>query len=177
MKHQRHSGNGSPVWLLENCLKLPVCYGNEKVARWIHNSKTNCLVCIVRRQSNRTLTSKAWKISFQLLVQFVRLNYWFARSLRLRNWWFSLTSDKGLACRRVTTKQKETPIKVLSTRSVRMNLARPFKAGKDQRGVRRRVATTETGFNCRYATRTSNDLIPALKRRAKFIATLCVEDL
>ena len=57
-----------------------------------------------------------------------------------------------------------------------MNLARPFKAGKGQRGVRRRVATPETGFNRRYATRTGTNVIPALKRRAKFIPTLRVED-
>ena len=40
----------------------------------------------------------------------------------------------------------------------------------------RRVATPETGeFNRRCATRTGNNLIPALKRRAKFIPTLRVE--
>jgi hypothetical protein len=42
----------------------------------------------------------------------------------------------------------------------------------------RRVATPETraGFNRRYATKNRNNLIPAMKRRAKFIPTLRVED-
>src|SRR6266581_3391065 len=43
----------------------------------------------------------------------------------------------------------------------------------------RRVATPEIGalFNRRYATKRGNHLIPALKRRAKLIPTLRVEDL
>jgi hypothetical protein len=41
----------------------------------------------------------------------------------------------------------------------------------------RRVATLETGLNRRYATSAKKDLIPALKRRAKFVLTLRVEDL
>jgi len=60
-----------------------------------------------------------------------------------------------------------------------MNLARPFKAGKAWRGGPRRVATLEKGgvdFNRRYATRTGNDRIPELKRRAKFTPTLRVEN-
>ena len=42
----------------------------------------------------------------------------------------------------------------------------------------RRVATHELGtaFNRRYATKPSPDPIPALKRRAKLIPTLRVED-
>jgi hypothetical protein len=93
---------------------------------------------------------------------------------------------------------------MLSTRSVRMNLARPFKGNNilddillpfqgrgpragNPRGVEgregpiaraRRVATSETGANSIVATRRkqANNLIPALKRRAKFIPTLRVED-
>jgi len=42
MKHQRNSGDGSPVRLFENCLKLAVFYRNEKIARWIHSCKANC---------------------------------------------------------------------------------------------------------------------------------------
>ena len=68
---------------------------------------------------------------------------------------------------------------VLSTRSVVMTLGRPFKAGKWSTERSRRVATSETRaqFNRRYATRTGDDLIPALKRPANFIPTLRVEDL
>ena len=67
---------------------------------------------------------------------------------------------------------------MFSTRSVDVNLARPFKAGNVQPRCSRRVVTPETkgGFNRRYATSTGNNLIPALKRRAKFIPTLRVED-
>ena len=63
-------------------------------------------------------------------------------------------------------------------RSVDMNLARPLKAGKAERDMPRRVATAEieAEFNHRYATGTANNLIPALKRRAKFIPTLRVEN-
>jgi len=58
-----------------------------------------------------------------------------------------------------------------------MNLARRFKAGKEPPKCLRRIATPETGanFNRRYATRTAQNLIPALKRRAKFMPTLRVE--
>ena len=42
----------------------------------------------------------------------------------------------------------------------------------------RRVATFDTSIlNRRYATTASKNLIPALKRRAKFAVTLRVEDL
>ncbi len=59
-----------------------------------------------------------------------------------------------------------------------MNLARPFKAGKVQRGLARRVVTREvkTQFNRRYATRTGANQNPALKRRAKLIPALHAED-
>ena len=50
-----------------------------------------------------------------------------------------------------------------------MTLDRPFKAGKMQQDEPRRVATPEAEavFNRRDEKR--HDLIPALKRRAKFI--------
>ena len=65
---------------------------------------------------------------------------------------------------------------MLSTRSVGMNLARPFKAGRESARTPRRVATTETaGINRRYATRTFGNFNPALKRRAKLRPTLRVE--
>src|SRR5205809_4783253 len=55
---------------------------------------------------------------------------------------------------------------------------RLFKAGQGQK-CSRRVATPEIGalFNRRYATKRGNHLIPALKRRAKLIPTLRIEDL
>jgi hypothetical protein len=56
-----------------------------------------------------------------------------------------------------------------------MNLARPFKAGNGPTRRSRRVATRETGFNRRYATRTNTNLVLALKRQAKFMPTLRVE--
>jgi outer membrane protein TolC len=66
---------------------------------------------------------------------------------------------------------------VSSTRSVSMNLARPFKAGKKVTKHSRRVATPESSLNRRYATREVNEMFQALKRRAKFILTLRVEDI
>ncbi|HBB89059.1 MAG TPA: hypothetical protein DC047_15750 [Blastocatellia bacterium] len=64
-----------------------------------------------------------------------------------------------------------------STRSVRTNLARPFKAGNDQAEHSRRVATLETRAYSIVATRRKQkkDLIPALKRRAKLVQTLRVK--
>jgi hypothetical protein len=58
-----------------------------------------------------------------------------------------------------------------------MSLARPFKAGKNKHGLPRRVATPETRViqpSLRDANR--DNRIPALKRRAKLIPTLRVED-
>jgi HAE1 family hydrophobic/amphiphilic exporter-1 len=52
----------------------------------------------------------------------------------------------------------------------------PFKAGGKVMRRLRRVATLETGLNRRYATRTDSYQIPALKRRAKLMPTLRVED-
>ena len=60
---------------------------------------------------------------------------------------------------------------MLSTRSVEMSLARPFKAGKSSAKYSRRVATTERGaeLSCRYATVKDLMSLPqALKDRAKF---------
>jgi hypothetical protein len=67
---------------------------------------------------------------------------------------------------------------VLSTRSVDMSLARPFKAGKVKQNRPRRVATHETGSRIQssLSDENRNDLIPALKRRAKLMPTLRVED-
>ncbi len=65
-----------------------------------------------------------------------------------------------------------------STRSVGVNLAQPFKAANFQASVRvakRRLKQAE--LNRRYATRASKNLSPALKRRAKLILTLRVEDI
>jgi hypothetical protein len=64
-----------------------------------------------------------------------------------------------------------------STRSVGMNLARPFKAGNPQPSgpASRSDVRTSGEFNRRYATGTANNLIPALKGRAKFRPTLRVE--
>jgi hypothetical protein len=67
--------------------------------------------------------------------------------------------------------------KVGSTRSVDMNAALPFKAGKDAISRSRRLATPEAAFNRRYATTTSTNVVPALKRRAKFTPTLRVADI
>jgi hypothetical protein len=67
--------------------------------------------------------------------------------------------------------------KFSSARSAGMSLARPFKAGKGHESYQRRVATLEIDeFNRRYATSPANHVIPALKRRAKLIPTLRVED-
>jgi hypothetical protein len=49
-------------------------------------------------------------------------------------------------------------------------------AGKSQRGDPRSLATPELRFNRRFATKDRNNLIPALKRRAKFNPTLRVAD-
>jgi hypothetical protein len=60
-----------------------------------------------------------------------------------------------------------------------MNLARPFKAGKGQGLYSRRVATPETRGRIQSSLRdekTAMDLIRALKRPAKFMPTLRVED-
>jgi hypothetical protein len=53
----------------------------------------------------------------------------------------------------------------LSTRSVGMNLARPFKAGKSVTEQLRRVATHEKGheFSRRYATSTKNNRYPGVE--------------
>jgi len=53
-----------------------------------------------------------------------------------------------------------------STRSVGMNLARPFKAGDHVYDVSRRVATIEYGyiFKRRYATRFNLFTLPGLER-------------
>jgi hypothetical protein len=59
-----------------------------------------------------------------------------------------------------------------------MNLARPFKAGRSSQDRTRRVATLErSGIqpSLRDEIR-DDDLIPALKRRAKFNPTLRVEE-
>ena len=65
-----------------------------------------------------------------------------------------------------------------SARSVGLNLARRFNAGIRVLRFSRRVATIEfPGFTRRYATRTHRWFFPALKGRAKFIATLRVEAL
>jgi hypothetical protein len=58
-----------------------------------------------------------------------------------------------------------------------MNLARPFKAGKKPKGIRRRVATTKekASIVARRREPTTNRN-PALKRRAKLISTLRVEN-
>jgi hypothetical protein len=66
---------------------------------------------------------------------------------------------------------------VISTRSVGMSLARPFKAGENQQHRLRRVATLESGNQIQSSLRDENSpiLIPALKRRAKLISTLRVE--
>ena len=73
-------------------------------------------------------------------------------------------------------KLKEPLIKS-STRSVGLSLARPFKAGRRASEFPRHVATTElsAAFRRRYATRTTRLPFPALKGRAKFIATLRVD--
>src|SRR6185295_18195631 len=62
-------------------------------------------------------------------------------------------------------------------RSVRTNLARRFNAGIRLFLCPRRVATIESGFKRRYATRTLSCLFPAFKGRAKFVLTLRVEGL
>ncbi|HVQ39630.1 MAG TPA: hypothetical protein VMS31_18975 [Pyrinomonadaceae bacterium] len=50
-------------------------------------------------------------------------------------------------------KLKEALKKCFSTRSVGVNVARPFKAGKADEAVARRIATFETGSNSFVATR------------------------
>ena len=81
-------------------------------------------------------------------------------------------------CQRDERQTEGSSEQVLSTRSVGMNLARPFKAGKGQRGVRvaSRRLKLALEFNRRYATTASNAPVPALKGRAKFMPTLRVED-
>jgi hypothetical protein len=73
----------------------------------------------------------------------------------------------------------KSPSQVSSTRSVRMNLARPFKAGERSTRCLRRVATSETRPDSIVALRRGQAVnpIPALKRRAKFIPKLRVEGL
>jgi hypothetical protein len=63
---------------------------------------------------------------------------------------------------------------VLSTRSVGLNLALPFNRGP-RSGSPSGVAWPGK-LNEVFPARTRNNLIPALKRRAKLIATLRVED-
>jgi hypothetical protein len=61
-----------------------------------------------------------------------------------------------------------------------MNLARPFKAGQAHQGISRRVATTgNLGPDSIVATRREQQITstPALKRRAKLMPTLRVEDI
>ena len=63
----------------------------------------------------------------------------------------------------------QEPLIKYSTRSVEVNVARPFKAGERSPKYLRRLATPEMGqtVNRRDATSTANDVIPALKGRAK----------
>jgi zinc protease len=72
---------------------------------------------------------------------------------------------------------KATAELAISTRSVGMSLAWPFKAGKNQQHRQRRVATLESGNQIQSSLRADipSILSPALKRRAKLISTLRVE--
>ena len=81
-------------------------------------------------------------------------------------------------CLQIVAQTSGSSEQALSTRSVDLNLARPFKAGKVRTKFSRRVATPESNVNSIVAMRREplHHRIPALKRRAKFKPTLRVED-